>query len=182
MLKSLRKRCLQPAQENYVLFLYELSSNPEDLANMLNDNTTWMETLSSNLEEGFPGFQVMLRCTGVHVLSSLGGYDYTYKLTEPILCFYVSHKLILTGLSPHHIFLLHNVSVKHFSMVKFARNFTFHNQHVRVHYSRCQKSFNFGFVIIYLNHLKTMTDKSTHIHHKEQEKDTQNSPRTEDHC
>ena len=55
-------------------------------------------------------------------------------------------------------------------MVKFARNFTFHNQHVR------QKSFNFGFVIIYLNHLKTMTDKSTHIHHKEQEKDTQDSP------
>ena len=37
----------------------------------------------------------MLRCTGVHVLSSLGGYDYTYKLTEPILCFHVSHKLIL---------------------------------------------------------------------------------------
>ena len=51
----------------------------------------------------------MLRCTGVHVLLSLGGYDYTYKLTEPILCFHVSHKLILTGLSPHHIFLLHNM-------------------------------------------------------------------------
>ena len=36
---------------------------------MLNDNTTWMETLSSNLEEGFPGYQWELVMRAVHYCS-----------------------------------------------------------------------------------------------------------------
>ena len=54
-----------------------------------------METSSSNPREGFPGFEEMMRCTGVHVMSDLGGYGYTYKLTEPILCLHLNHKLAL---------------------------------------------------------------------------------------